>query len=59
MQPNRLCTLLYIIGTLLTVVSTILRVNHFISFGVCFALITVGLLVIGKARRIRRAAAPR
>lgn len=45
---------LYIVGALLSVGGFLLRVNHLISLGLCFAIITVGLLATGIARRRRK-----
>jgi hypothetical protein len=54
MRSTRLPFLLNIVGVLLSVSGCILRVNHSISLGVAFAMLTLGMLAVGQARRLQK-----
>ena len=50
---------LNLVGLLLSVGGCILRLNHRISFGLAFALLTAGILAISQARRLKKRPAQR
>jgi hypothetical protein len=54
MPSKPLRSWLYTLGVLLSVGGIALRINHLISLGICFALLTMGMLLVSKARKIRK-----
>ncbi|MBF9238084.1 hypothetical protein I2I05_11825 [Hymenobacter sp. BT683] len=54
MHPARFSLLLNVAGALLAVAGATLRLNHLISFGLCFALMTAAMLATWGARRVRK-----